>query len=106
MAEADRGEFAVNLEMPIGTALDITDGATKRVENVLASLPEVTRYLTTVGKSQSEWSSAKRPNVAQISVTLQEKRQRERSTAEVMNDIAQQTAMIPGLKVRMSPISM
>jgi HAE1 family hydrophobic/amphiphilic exporter-1 len=106
MSEADRGEFAVNLEMPIGTALDITDAATKRVEGILASLPEVTRYLATVGKSQNEWSSTKRPNVAQISVTLQDKRKRERSTAEVMNDIAQQTAAIPGLIIRMSPISM
>ncbi|MDZ7363566.1 MAG: efflux RND transporter permease subunit [candidate division KSB1 bacterium] len=106
MTEADRGEFAVNLEMPIGTALDITDGATQRVENILAGMPEVTRYLTTVGKSQSEWSSAKRPNVAQISVTLQNKRERKRSTAEVMNDISRQAAAIPGLTVRMSPISM
>src|SRR5574341_1092095 len=106
MAEADRGEFAVNLEMPIGTALDITDGATKRVENVLASLPEVERYVVTVGKSQSEWSSAKRPNVAQISVTLKDKRERERSTAAVMNEIASHAAAIPGLQVRMSPISM
>ncbi len=106
MTEADRGEFAVNLEMPIGTALDITDGATQRVESLLASMPEVTRYLATVGKSQSEWSSAKRPNVAQISVTLQVKRRRQRSTAEVMNDVARQAAAIPGLKVRMSPISM
>jgi HAE1 family hydrophobic/amphiphilic exporter-1 len=106
MTEADRGEFAVNLEMPIGTALDITDGATQRVENILAGMPEVTRYLTTVGKSQSEWSSAKRPNVAQISVTLQNKRERKRSTAAVMNDISRQAAAIPGLTVRMSPISM
>jgi len=106
MTEADRGEFAVNLEMPIGTALDITDAATQRVENILAGLPEVTRYLTTVGKSQSEWSSAKRPNVAQISVTLQNKRERERRTAEVMNDISRQAAVIPGLTMRMSPISM
>ncbi len=106
MSEADRGEFAVNLEMPIGTALDITDGATNQVENILASMPEVTRYLATVGKSQSEWSSAKRPNVAQISVTLQDKRERKRSTAAVMNDISRQAAAIPGLTVRMSPISM
>jgi HAE1 family hydrophobic/amphiphilic exporter-1 len=106
MTEADRGEFAVNLEMPIGTALDITDGAAKRVENILVRMPEVTRYLATVGKSQSEWSSAKRPNVAQISVALTDKRKRERSTAEVMNDIARQAAAIPGLTVRMSPISM
>ncbi|MCG3121393.1 MAG: Multidrug resistance protein MdtB [bacterium] len=106
MSEADRGEFAVNLEMPIGTALDITDGAAARVENILASMPEVTRYLSTIGKSQNEWTSAKRPNVAQISVTLQDKRQRERSTAAVMNDISRQAAAIPGLTVRMSPISM
>jgi HAE1 family hydrophobic/amphiphilic exporter-1 len=106
MTEADRGEFAVNLEMPIGTALDITDGATNQVENILANMPEVTRYLATVGKSQSEWSSAKRPNVAQISVALQDKRERKRSTAAVMNDISRQAAAIPGLTVRMSPISM
>lgn len=106
MAHADRGEFAVNLEMPIGTALELTDNATQRVEGILASLPEVEQYLTTVGQSQSEWSKQKRPNVAQIAVTLKDKRQRERSTDLVMNDIARQAAVIPGLQVRMSPIGM
>lgn len=106
MTETDRGEFAVNLEMPIGTALEITDNAARRVENIIAGLPEVDRYLATVGKSESEWSRAKRPNVGQISITLVDKRSRKRSTAEVMNAIAEQTALIPGLKVRMSPISM
>ncbi len=106
IAEADRGEFAVTLEMPIGTALDLTDNATQRVEGTLGSMPEVDRYLSTIGKSQSEWSSQKRPNVAQIAVTLKDKRERQRSTAEVMNDIARQSAAIPGLELRMSPISM
>jgi HAE1 family hydrophobic/amphiphilic exporter-1 len=106
MTETDRGEFAVHLEMPIGTAIDITDGAAQRVENILAVMPEVDRYLATVGKSESEWSSARRPNVGQISITLVDKRSRKRSTAEIMNAIAEQTALIPGLKVRMSPISM
>jgi len=106
MTETDRGEFAVNLEMPIGTALDITNGAARRVENIIAGLPEVDRYLATVGKSESEWTRAKRPNVAQISITLVSKRSRKRSTSEIMNVIAEQTALIPGLKVRMSPISM
>ena len=106
IAEADRGEFAISLEMPIGTALDLTDHASHRVEGILAGLPEVDRYLATVGKSQSEWSSTKRPNVAQIAVTLKDKRARRRSTSEVMNDIARQSAAIPGLIIRMSPISM
>ncbi len=106
ISEADRGEFAISLEMPIGTALELTDNASHRVEGILASIPEVDRYLATVGKSQSEWSSTKRPNVAQIAVTLKNKRQRSRSTAQVMNDIARQSAAIPGLIIRMSPISM
>ncbi len=106
MSHADRGEFAINLEMPIGTALELTDDATQRVEGILASLPEVDRYLATVGKSQSEWTSQRRPNVAQVAVTLKDKRKRERSTDLVMNDIARQAAAIPGLQVRMSPISM
>lgn len=106
ITEADRGEFAINLEMPIGTALDLTDNATRQVESLLAGMPEVSRYLSTVGKSQSEWTSAQRPNVAQIAVTLKQKRERERSTAEVMNEIAAASAKIPGLVVRMSPISM
>lgn len=106
MTEADRGEFAVHLETPIGTALDMTDSTVRQVENILATMPEVDRYLATVGKSESEWTSAKRPNVGQISVTLTEKGRRQRRTAEVMNDIAQQASKIPGLEVRMSPISM
>jgi len=106
MGEADRGEFAIELELPIGTALDITDGAVIQMEEYLQNLTEVETFITTVGISQAEWTQSKRPNVAQISVTLKDKLDRDRSTNEVMNDLAMHAAQIPGLKVRMSPISM
>jgi hydrophobic/amphiphilic exporter-1 (mainly G- bacteria), HAE1 family len=106
MRETDRGEFSVQMEMPIGTALNITNDAVNIMEENLSKMPEVKNYIANVGVSQSEWSSTERPNLAQINVTLIEKQLRKKSTSDVINMLSIDAAKIPGLKVSMSPISM
>ena len=106
MTDADRGEFAVNLDMPLGTTMEKTDEAVQAVETIVSSQPEVVRYLSTIGKQQSQWKNAEQSNVGQVQVKLSEKRLRKRKTQDVMLAIKEQASKIPGLKTSFNTISM
>lgn len=106
MTDVDRGEFAVNLDMPLGTTIEKTDEAIRRVEAVVASMPEVARYLTTAGKQQSQWKNAEQSNLGQIEVKLVDKSKRKKKTSDVMLEIKDAVAQIPGLKSSFNTISM
>jgi HAE1 family hydrophobic/amphiphilic exporter-1 len=106
MTDSDRGEFAINLDMPLGTTLEKTDEAVRDVEQLVATIPEVQRYLSTIGKQQSQWKNAEQSNVGQVQVKLQEKRRRKRPTSLVMQEIKERAAAIPGLKTSFNTIGM
>jgi len=106
MTEADRGEFAVNLDMPLGTTMEKTDQAIRRVEEIVASTPEVERYLTTVGKQQTQWKNAEQSNLGQVQIKLVDKRNRKRSTQAIMMALKEQATAIPGLKTSFNVIGM
>jgi hydrophobic/amphiphilic exporter-1 (mainly G- bacteria), HAE1 family len=106
MTDSDRGEFAINIDMPLGTGLEKTDAAIKEVERIVTGIPEVERYLSTSGKQQSQWKNATQSNVGQVQVKLIDKRQRRRSTAAIMKAIKEQTEDIPGLATSFNTISM
>jgi HAE1 family hydrophobic/amphiphilic exporter-1 len=106
MTDSDRGEFAVNIDLPLGTTIGKTDSTVKAVERVVAAMPEVERYLSTIGKQQSQWKNADQSNLGQVQVKLTDKRKRNRSTQAVMMAIKEQTADIPGLKTSFNTISM
>ena len=71
MTESDRGEFAVNIDMPLGTTIEKTDQAIDMVgELSWPSMPEVERYLATIGKQQSAWKNAEQSNLGQVQLKL------------------------------------
>ncbi len=106
MTYSDRGEFAVNIDLPLGTTIGKTDSTVKAVERIVAAMPEVERYLSTIGKQQSQWKNADQSTLGQVQVKLTDKRKRSRSTQAVMMAIKEQTADIPGLKTSFNTISM
>ena len=106
MTDSDRGEFAVNIDLPLGTTIVKTDSTVKAVEQAVAAMPEVERYLSTIGKQQSQWKNADQSNLGQVQVKLIDKRKRERSTQAVMMAIKEATSGIPGLKTSFNTISM
>ena len=106
MTDSDRGEFAINIDLPLGTTIGKTDSTVHAVERIVASMPEVQRYLSTTGKQQSQWKNAEQSNLGQVQVKLTDKRDRKRSTKAVMLAIQEQTASIPGLTTSFATISM
>ncbi len=90
--QEDRGEFAVNVEVPAGTAFEQTVAYAEQVEQVVKQMPEVRQIFTTVGFEGS-------PLKASLRVKAGKKRERERPLSELKADIRERLKQIPMLKM-------
>ena len=102
--EADDGELQINLEMPPGTTLDITDAATSRIEQRVMAWPEVKQVFTSVGVNRSGGGfGTSSGRFATISVELIDKKQRVRTPAILSQEARGFGVDIPGAKVTAAP---
>lgn len=76
MASPDNGEFAVNIELPVGSSLLAASAFTEKVEQVFAGDPAVDIVLTTVGNANNE------ANKASLFVRLVERKKRTMTTTD------------------------
>lgn len=90
--QEDRGEFAVNIEVPAGTAFEQTVAHVEEVENVVKGMPEVRQIFSTVGFEGS-------PLKASLRVKAGKKHERERGLAEMKEDIRRRLKGMPLLKM-------
>ena len=90
--QEDRGEFAVNVEVPAGTAFEQTVAYAEQVEQVVKQLPEVRQIFSTVGFEGS-------PLKASLRVKAGKKHERERTLAALKQDIRGRLQQIPLLKM-------
>ncbi|MCM8791463.1 MAG: efflux RND transporter permease subunit [Candidatus Omnitrophica bacterium] len=89
MPKVDQGQFAVKIDMPTGTRLEVTNRVSERVENYIMSIPEVESVNVTVGstKESATKSIVERlgPHQAEIVVNL--KKKRTRKSQDVVQEI-------------------
>ena len=90
--QEDRGEFAVNIEVPAGTAFERTVQYVAEVEQVVKAMPEVRQIFSTVGFEGS-------PLKASLRVKAGKKHERERGLVELKADIRERLKPIPLLKM-------
>jgi HAE1 family hydrophobic/amphiphilic exporter-1 len=90
--QEDRGEFAVNVEVPAGTAFEQTVAYVEGVEAVVRQMPEVRQIFSTVGFEGS-------PLKASLRVKAGKKHERERGLSELKEDIRGRLKQIPLLKM-------
>jgi HAE1 family hydrophobic/amphiphilic exporter-1 len=106
MPVTDRGEFAVNLEMPLGTPLETTDQTVRELEDYTRGLPEVETVFATAGMQEAEWYRTTRSHIGQLQVRLVDKKKRERPTREVIKDLERYCRNLPGVTAEFAQISM
>ena len=104
IAVADRGEFAVTIEMPPGSTLENTNFITHQAERVISRIPEVKKMFVNVGASSDGFLAQSSNNVAELNIALVDKKQRVRSTDDIAQEIKTTIGQIPGAKVRANPI--
>lgn len=106
----DQGKFTISLEMPTGTRLEETDLAMSKLEAVVGdpgNIPELVSYFSTVGRiiggGRGAAGGGQAVNRAQIKVTVSDKDQRDRSTAEIVASLRPvlAAANIPGAKIKL-----
>ncbi|MCU0638746.1 MAG: efflux RND transporter permease subunit [Candidatus Krumholzibacteria bacterium] len=98
MPAADEGEVRINLEMAVGSKLEVTDHTTRAVEEIVrAQVPEMVSMLTNVGGGG--WGSSG-GHTSDIRVTLVPRKDRRRSSEQVANDLRGVLMKIPGVTIR------
>ena len=106
MTQPDRGEFALIVEMPVGTPLNKTDDTIERIENRLNADPNIQDYFSTVGMSEQTFQKSTQPNLGQIHIRLIPAWQRRITTEEEMARVKEIADGYPGVTSRTSVIGM
>ncbi len=99
MPQIDKGEFAINLEMPLGTNIEKTKDAVLKVEDIIKNTPEVVKYYTSAGMQENTFGSLDKSYFGQVQVKLKPKGER-RPTQEVITDLLARVKEVPGIKAQ------
>jgi hydrophobic/amphiphilic exporter-1 (mainly G- bacteria), HAE1 family len=97
----DDGNFQVNITMPPGTSLVGTDNVTRRVESAIAKIPEVQNVFTSVGGGGGGGGGSSARN-SQMAVQLVDRKHRERSVFQILNDVRRVARQFPDAQIRAS----
>ncbi|SDB60667.1 hydrophobic/amphiphilic exporter-1, HAE1 family [Desulfonatronum thiosulfatophilum] len=98
MPSADEGEVRVNVEMEVGTRLDVVDAQMRRIERMVQEMvPEAENMVVNVGASGWRAGGGAR---GEIRVALVPAAQRTRSSEQIAADLRPALTGIPGTVVR------
>jgi hydrophobic/amphiphilic exporter-1 (mainly G- bacteria), HAE1 family len=106
LTQPDRGEFALIIELPVGTPLEMTYTTLTRIEDRLKSDPNIERYFSTVGLSEQTFQKSTQPNLGQVQIKLVPSWNRSVSTDEEMARVKEIADNYPGVVSRTSVIGM
>lgn len=104
--------FIVNIETPKGTVLSETEKSVNQIEKIIQSNPEVENFLTIIGTGRSqtqldliEIGGSEESNLANITVNLIPKEQREKKSYEITRELREKFAKIVDFKVNIREFS-
>ena len=100
LPEIDEGIINGVIEMPVGTRLNITDGVTKEVEETI--LHDVHELKAIFSRSGAHHRGGGGSHTAFFRARLVDKKDRKRSTKEIVAGLRRKLASIPDAKVRIS----
>ncbi|HPG41554.1 MAG TPA: efflux RND transporter permease subunit [bacterium] len=98
MPAADESEVRVNLEMAVGTRLEVLDETVRQVEDIVnREVPEKIAVMTRAGAGGFRSSGS---HTAEIQVTVVPRSKRDRSSEDIANDLRRKLSGIPGVTIR------
>ncbi len=99
MPEADENELRVNVELPAGTKIEVTNELAGRIESIIRrEVPEMEHLLVEVGGGG--FMSGSTTHNAEFTVQLKSKAERKRSSQEMVNALRPRLNLQPGMMVR------
>jgi hydrophobic/amphiphilic exporter-1 (mainly G- bacteria), HAE1 family len=103
--DADNGQMQVNIEMPAGTTLDVTNAATQKVEERILAWPEAKQVFTSVGIASNGGFGTSRARFSTIFVELKDKKERTRTPQQLGEESRTFGNDIPGAKITSANVS-
>lgn len=104
MPKMDQGRINVNLEMPVGTKLEVTDQMTGRVEEIVRENVSEIKFLRSQIGSGGRFgggSSRSGPHTASVGIELVDLNKRKRSQWQITDILRKKLAKLPGIKTNM-----
>ena len=105
--DIDLDYFIVNIKLPNGSTLDATRPIARQAEKIIAQIPEVDNYVTTLGVSASlgfHGGMNSSPHLANITVNLKNKKDREKKSYEIADELRSKI-LISGADVTIEELS-
>jgi HAE1 family hydrophobic/amphiphilic exporter-1 len=104
LPKADQPQFVIKLEMPIGTRIEVTDKAVRRIEDLLAPHQAAIRSVYARSGVAPEAMVAageevEGPHTAEISVVLDRSSSQAMSAVQLVDAIAPAASKIPGANI-------
>ncbi|HEY7068102.1 MAG TPA: efflux RND transporter permease subunit [Chloroflexota bacterium] len=107
--QTDDGYFTITTELPPGSSLAATEEALRQVDAVLERIPEIEFYLTQSGVGgyvggggNSLGVQAQNARYGRTVVVLYDRKERQRTTQQVLDQVSAETTGIPAATVRAS----
>ncbi|MBP8718364.1 MAG: efflux RND transporter permease subunit [Candidatus Atribacteria bacterium] len=94
MPSVDQGMFNINISLPVGTNLAVTEEVIRTVEGIASEIPEV-RYVFSIVGGGGMGMNQSTSSGGTIMVTLVDQRERERSTKEIIADLRTKVGEFP-----------
>src|SRR5207249_2184872 len=96
----DDNQFNVQVQMPVGTSVETTSAAMKKVEERVSALPEIKSVFASVGGGGGGPGGASQEQNGSITVGLVDKSDRTRSVFDILTQVRRMNAGIPDLTIR------
>ncbi|HED11181.1 MAG TPA: efflux RND transporter permease subunit [Caldithrix abyssi] len=100
--KAEKNQFIININTPMGSTLDYTDGIARRVEDMLDRAPQIAGYASNIGRGNPQIYYNVQPknessNHAQLFVQLST--EDKGIIAAYLDSLRRETARIPGARI-------
>ncbi|SEN14697.1 hydrophobic/amphiphilic exporter-1, HAE1 family [bacterium A37T11] len=106
IAASDQGELLLKLELGPSASVYETNKVSQQVERMVMQHPEVTRVFSSIGFVSNGVSGSNNANMAEMTITLKDKKDRSISSEDFGSAIAQEIIQqIPAIKVSAAPTS-
>ena len=98
MPSTDEGEVRVDVEMQVGTRLDLLDEKLKEIEEIInESVPEIQNVVTSAGGGGYRSSGG---HTGEIRISLKPQSQRQRSSEQIATELRRKLSNLPGILIR------
>lgn len=101
----DRGEVVVKVELPKSATIEQTNKKAQEVEQYLLTKPEVVNLFSSMGKNKNQFAAQGEKHIAEISVKLVDKGERNFSTEQFAQRVKKELQQsIEGVKINISNV--